>query len=132
MYTNARFTIEPNAMLHVQVVCHSMFLAVTHIGNVEGCWGFPYVLENRKVCRIYEICISCFLIDMKCISKIWEIFFNQMSLFRDPHLHIVLIKHEEIEINKKKRHMDFHKFSKLLITIFTNIVRFSKIFQGFS
>ena len=45
-----------------------------------GVLGIP-LLENRKVCRIHQIPISCFLIDLKFISKILERFLNQSSLF---------------------------------------------------
>ena len=45
------------------------------------------LLGNRKVCRIYQLPISCFLIDMKYISKIFEILSNHFVSFSDPHLH---------------------------------------------
>ena len=47
--------------------------------------GIP-LLEKRKVCGIHQISISCFLIDMKFISKFFVDLSNQSLCFSDPHL----------------------------------------------
>ena len=44
-------------------------------------------LNNKTFQRIYQISISCFLIDMKFISMIMEILINQCSSFSGAHLH---------------------------------------------
>ena len=64
----------------------SSALAGVGVGMLRGCWGFPY-FTIEKVCRIYQIFISCVFIDMKFISKIWGMLFNQCLSFSDPHLH---------------------------------------------
>ena len=55
---------------------------------VEGCRGFLY-LQIEKFCRIYQMFISWFLIDMKFISMISEILFNQCSAFPGAHLYTI-------------------------------------------
>ena len=70
--------------------------------------GIP-LLENGKVCRIYKIAISCFLIDMKFISKILEILFNSLSLFPitisrnfDKNDVLIIKKHDTCTFKKIK------------------------------
>ena len=78
------------------------------------------LLENRKVCRIYKIAISCFLIDMKFISKVVEMFLMgnlylsepPFVIFKNIYSHFQEQTKHENEINKKV-HMPFkneHRF----------------------
>ena len=46
------------------------------------------------MCRSYQISISCFLIDVKYLSKFFEILFNQSSYFFRSSSSQNLIKHE--------------------------------------
>ena len=62
--------------------------------------GIP-LLENRKVCRTYQMSISCFLIDMKFVSRISEILLNHFSLFPRSSSSENLINNEVLEISKE-------------------------------
>ena len=76
-----------------------------------------------------------FMIDMKFISKLFSILFNQSSSFSGPHLHKTIfqiythfyIKKEILTISKKKKHglQDTHfstDCSIFVMSIFTKII----------
>ena len=77
--------------------------------NVEGCWWFPYLkIEKLPSCHFM------FLIDMKFLSNIFSILFNQSLSFSDPHLRKIEYKHEVFlfrKYTKEKRYLGL-SFSK--------------------
>ena len=48
-------------------------------------------LENRKVGSIYHIFVSCFLIETKFVSKLWEKFRRQYECQEIPRLRLFMI-----------------------------------------
>ena len=60
------------------------------------------LLENRTVGRIYQMTISCFLIDMNFISKMFGNLFNIFVSSSDPHLHNSWYKVRYLKFLKKK------------------------------
>ena len=87
------------------------------------CLGIP-LPESRKVTNKH---ISCFLIEMKFISKIlWILLMDNLS-FSDPHLHIFKNNYSKIfikTISQQHGVYAFHKLkkSKIKILIFTKII----------
>ena len=54
-----------------------------NVNQLSVCGPLP---ENREVGRIYQISILCFLMDVKFISKLLEMFFMENVSSSNPHL----------------------------------------------